>query len=359
MSYKQLDLARSSILALSLAAGAGLEAVAQEPSPGLSSGTGQGTGSGLSTGVQRNQSGSMSGSGPPSAGLGRRYTPTGPLPGGTRGVSGYGPGVNVQFPDDPYLVPFMTLEQFGGPIDDKAPTGVTPDLLKRARLIASPEERSLALQRIAKGAIASNQLTLAHQTLQEAANIIDSIKDPLIHDQRLIALVTSLNALTRELLREGLGERPLRELELGAIQAPQNHMDGGLIIRMARLEWKRTVHLALMIDNPTYRSEMLYRVVESEASGSKTIANGFARPSDAQVSLGNTPEPAPPDDPRNDKFRKLADEILVNSFDVAKEIDRLVWKFQGMVQIALQAANSQQFTRGVELAHQIDNAKSR
>lgn len=360
MSKKHFDFARTSILSLGLIAGTGLCAVAQEQ-PGLSSGTGQGTGTGLSTGVQRNPSGSMSGSGPPPAGLGRQYTPSAPLPGGTFGTAGYGPGVNVQFPDDPYLIPFMALEQFGGPVDEKAPTGITPELLKKARLIASPEERSLALQRIARGAIASNQLTLAHQTLQEAAGIIDSIDDPLIHDQRLIALVTSLNALTRELLREGLGERPLRELDLGGQPAPpQNHMDGGLIIRMARLEWKRAVHLASKIGNPTYRSELLYRVVESEASGSKTIANGFARPSDGQVSLGHAPpEPAPAEDQRIEKFRKLADEILVDAFDVAKQIDRLVWKFQGMVQIALQAANSQQFTRGVDLAQQIDNAKSR
>lgn len=359
MFKRHFDFARTSILAISLTAGTGLPAAAQETSPGLSSGSGQGTGSGLSTGVQRNRSGSMSGVGPPSSGLGRQVTPPAPLPGGTYGTAGYGPGIHVQFPDDPYLIPFMALEQFGGPIDDKAPTGVTADLLKKARLISSPEERSLALQRIAKVAIASNQLTLAHQTLQESANIIDSITDPLTHDQRLIAIVTSLNALTRELLREGLGERPLRELDLGGAQVPQNHMDGGLIIRMARLEWKRAVHLALKIGNPTYKSEMLYRVVESEASGSKTIANGFARPVDGQVSLGNTPETTPSEDHRNENFRKLADEILVDSFDVSKEIDRLVWKFQGMVQIALQAANSQQFTRGVELARQIDNAKSR
>jgi hypothetical protein len=358
MVDKQLDLARTSILAISLVAGIGLPAAAQETSPGLSSGSGQGTGSGRSTGVQRNTTGSMSGVGPPSSGLGRQV-PVGPLPAGRLGSLGSGPGVNVQFPNDPYLVPFLRLEQFGGPVDPNAPTGVTPELLEKARLIESPEERSLALQRIARGAIASNQLTLGHQTLEEAASTVDSISDPLVHDQRLIALVTSLNALNRELVREALGEKPLRELDLVGQQAPQNHMDGALIIRMERLEWKRAVHLALNIINPTYRSEMLYRVVESMASGSKTIANGFARGSDGQVSIGNTPEATPSDDQRTEKFRKLADEILVDSFEVAKQIDRLVWKFQGEVQIALQAANSQQFTRGVELATQIDNAKSR
>jgi hypothetical protein len=359
MFFEHFDLARKSILAVSLAGVMGISAAAQEQ-PGLSSGSGQGTGSGLSTGVQRNATGSMSGSGAPSSGLGRQVLPPDRLPGGTFGTSGYGPGVNVRFPDDPFLIPFMSLEQFGGPVDPNAPTGVTPELLKRAREISTPEERSLALQRLAKGAIASNQLTLAHQTLEEAATAVDSISDPLVHDQRLIALVTSLNALSRELVREGLGERPLRDLDLGGgQQAPQNHMDGALIIRMERLEWKRAVHLASNISNPTYRSEYLYRVVESMASGSKTIANGFPKTSEALVSQGNNPGASQGEDARTEQFRKLADEILVDSFDVAKQIDRLVWKFQAMVQIALQAANSQQFKRGVELCLQIDNAKSR
>ena len=46
-----------------------------------------------------------------------------------------------------------------------------------------------------------------------------------------------------------------------------------VLIRMARLEWKRGVYLASIIGNPTYRNEMLYKVAESEASGSATIAN--------------------------------------------------------------------------------------
>ncbi len=104
---------------------------------------------------------------------------------------------------------------------------------------------------------------------------------------------------------------------------------------------------------------MLYRVVESEAAGSKSIADAFAKAPEAPISFGNAPAVAPSEDPRNDKFRKLADEILVEAFDIAKQIDRLVWKFRAEVQVALQAANSQQFTRGVELALQIDNSKSR
>jgi hypothetical protein len=358
MFFRHFDLARTSILAVSLGASIGLPAAAQEQ-PGLSSGSGQGTGSGLSTGVQRNPTGSMSGVGPRSRGAGGQARPPAPVPAGSyRGGGGYGQGVNVQFPNDSLLVPYLELEQFGGRVEGLGPTGVTPDLLKNARLIASPEERSLALQRIAKGAIESNQLTLAHQTLEEAAATVDSVTDPLVHDQRLIAIVTSLNTLTPVLLRVGLEERPRRELDLGGPDASKR-MDTALIVRMARLEWKRAAHLAANIANPTYRNEMLYSVADSEAAGSKAVADAFAKPPEAPISFGNPAEVTPVDDPRNEKFRKLADEMLVDAFDIAKQIDRLVWKFRAMVQVALHAANSQQFARGIELALQIDNAKSR
>ncbi len=361
MLFRHFDFARTSILAVSLGAAIGLPAAAQEQ-PGLSSGSGQGTGSGLSTGVQRNPTGSMSGVGPRAPRAGGPVTPMAPVPGGTfRGGAGFTPGVNVQFPNDPLLVPYLKLEeeQLGGPVDGMAPNRVNADLLKQARLIASPEERSLALQRIAKGAIESLQLTLAHQTLEEAAKTVDSVTDPLVHDQRLIAIVTSLNTLTPVVLRVAIEERPRRDSDLAGPEASPKRMDTELIFRVARLEWKRAAHLAANIGNPTYRNEMLYRVVESEAAGSKSIADACAKASEAPISFGNTPEVPQGEDLRNDKFRKLADEILVEAFDIAKKIDRLVWKFRAEVQVALQAANSQQFRRGVELALQIDNSKSR
>jgi len=361
MFLRHFDLGRTSILAVSVAAGLALPAAGQEQ-PGLSSGSGQGTGSGLSTGVQRNRSGSMSGVGPRASGAVGPAVPPASIPvGGFRGLPGLGQSVNVQFPNDPLLVPYLRLEleEFGAPADGTGPTRVTAEVLKNARLIASPEERSLALQRIAKGAIESMQLTLAHQTLEEAAKTVDSVQDPLVHDQRLIAIVTSLNTLIPVLLRVGLEDTPRRDSDqIGQNAAPQP-MDAATVVRLARLEWKRAAHLAANIGNPTYRNEMLYRVAESEAAGSKAIADAFAQPPEAPISFGNLPQAPAADDPRNEKFRQLADEILVESFDVAKQIDRLVWKFRAMVQVALQAANSQQFTRGVELALQIDNAKSR
>ena len=126
--------------------------------PGLSSGTGAGTGAGGRTGVLRNQSGSMSGVGPGASGNVLRGRPVPPLPGSEsrRGMTSFGPGRRRDVPQRPLLDP---VHGDGRARRRRAtarcPTASPPDLLKNARLIATPEERSLALQRIANGAIGS------------------------------------------------------------------------------------------------------------------------------------------------------------------------------------------------------------
>jgi hypothetical protein len=376
----------SAVLVVGLTAGvSGLARAQMTTGPGLSSGSGAGTGAGGFAGVQRNRSGSVSGVGPgASEGAVLRGRPLTQPPGYRREV--FGPSLDVTFPNDPYLVPFLTMEQPGATSDPTAPTHVTNELLKNARLIATPDERSLALQRIANGAIASAQLTLAHKTLEEAMAAAAEVKVPLVRDQRLIAIVTSLTNLSDALLRDR------RENMSGAVapeadaarpdavppdgskpEALPKALDGTTLIRMARLEWQRGVYLASVISNPTYRNEMLYKVAESEASGSASIANESMKASEVD-SLADRPAPAAPsekDKPlalddrararqaKNDTLRQLADSILVSSFEDAKKIDRLIWKYRAMVRIALAAADSQQYSRGVELAHGIDNGESR
>ncbi len=151
-----------------------------------------------------------------------------------------------------------------------------------------------------------------------------------------------------------------------------------VMIPLARLEWRRAVYLAEIIGNPTYRNEMLYRVAESEAAGSSALANDFAK-TDEGDSLGNRPapigpyrrerlsrrRPAPLPPPASDDakenaiYAKLADEVLVDSWNVANGIDRLIWKNRAMVRITLTASDSQQFRRAMELARKIQNAESR
>lgn len=229
---------KSAALAFGLALLVSVPAHAQMTSgPGLSSGSGEGTGAGGFSGIHRNQSGSLSGVGPgPAEGGVLRGRPL------TEPRQAFGPSLDVTFPNDPYLVPFLTMEQPGAAYDPKMPTRVTAELLKNARLIASPDERSLALQRIANGAIASDQLTLAHNTLEEAMAATAQVQVPLVRDQRLIAIVTSLTALSNDLLRdrrESLSGAPAPDGDAAKPEALPKALDGATLIRMARLEWQR------------------------------------------------------------------------------------------------------------------------
>jgi hypothetical protein len=367
---------QSAALVFSLAACVSGSAHAQMTSgPGLSSGSGAGTGAGGTTGVLRNRSGSLSGVGPAASSRSVLRGQPEALPRGSR-TQAFGPSLDVTFPNDPYLIPFLTMEQPGASYDPKIPTRVTTELLKNARLIATPDERSLALQRIANGAIASDQLALAHSTLEEAMTAAAEVDVPLVRDQRLIAIVTSLTALSNDLLRDR-HENPAGALapdgDAAKPEALPKGLDSPTLIRMARLEWQRGVYLALSIGNPTYRNEMLYKVAESEALGSATIANDASKTSGLE-SLADRPaagerneqEKAPKLEERaraqqakNENLKQLADAILVSSFEDAKKIDRLIWKYRAMARIALAAADSQQYTRGLELARQIDNGESR
>ncbi len=372
---------KPAILALCLALAIPGQASAQMTGgAGLSSGSGSGTGAGGRTGVLRNQSGSLSGAGPRAVGdqsVGDRPLP--PLSGSRarRPLSAFGPGVDVTFPNDPYLLPFMELEQPGVPLDKKAPTHITNELLKNARLITSPDERSLALQRIANGAIASRQLYLAHQMLEEATTATSDVTIPLVRDQRLIAIVTSMASLTDAMLLQGrqvLNESVGLDPDSARPEALPKGSDPTVLIRTCRLEWKRAYYLAGIIGNPTYRNEMLYRVAESMASGSASVANyvsaPIADPSKLPPAAAAPPKPAVTPEPAraaqakpkpadNDTFKKTADDILVDSFDVAKKIDRLIWKYRAMVRIALLAADSEQYSRGFELSRGIENGESR
>ncbi len=420
MWNKRRDGTRSAVVALSLAVGGGWGSCAMAqgypPGPGFSSGTGVGTGSGAgamstanpsgygSYGATDSGSGAMSARGPGSPMVGGRALPLGRR----RGMVPYGPGVDVSFPTDPYLVPFLVPQQVDNPLEGPSAGQVGNSLLADARKIVDPAERSLALRQIANGAMASNQLALAHHILEESIAASSHVTVPLVRDQRLIGLVVSLTTLSDGLLRAasenrdilgGATDADLADLDDAAATAEGARRGNPLVlIRIARLEWRRAVYLAAIINNPTYRNEMLYRVAESEAVGSARVANdlpraldlsslGYRAPAElARGAAGAVPPPPPrparpagpggredqpaplPVPPRRatgdvdfsvDILNRLADEILVDSWNVARQADRLIWKHRAMVRITLAASDSQQFNRGFELARTIGNAESR
>ena len=102
-----------------------------------------------------------------------------------------GPGVNVRFPDDPALAPLLGGEDGLGPAGPNAASQVTPDLLENVRLITDTYDRSRALLDLAREAILSNQLLLAHRTLKQAVTAAVNEPNALRHDQLIIEVITT------------------------------------------------------------------------------------------------------------------------------------------------------------------------
>ena len=80
-------------------------------------------------------------------------------------------------------------------------------------------------------------------------------------------------------------------------------------------------YLARRISNPTYRSEILYRVVDNQSYGSQTIVNEFPAPTDSRSRSFRSAR----------VFDGLPDRILEDAARVALLIERPVWRDRGLV----------------------------
>lgn len=333
-------------LALALLALGAAQPLAAQNESGLTSGSGSGTGTGASSRYDR----------PPGqdAGLGTAGEFSGiPLvpPGAsTEGGVPLGPGVNVRFPNDPGLAPFLSLEQSEAE-DGQNRARIRREMLDVANKLDSPGERGRVLLQIARGALLGGQVRLAHQAIEDAANAVLHEDNDLIHDQLIISIVTTTGLLAETLLREAKPQTLLFE-DFNDGGAP-GRLQPDTAIRFARLEWRRSAYMASLIRNPTYRSEYLERSVENMADGSAVIALEYAGPTSA-----GGPEGAPSDEEIAD-FKKQADEILSEAVSFAQRIERPIWKNRAMESIATAAGQSDQNDRADEIAGAIQNAEAR
>ena len=105
--------------------------------------------------------------------------------------------------------------------------------------------------------------------------------------------------------------------------------------------------IARQILNPTYRSEMLYRVVDNMAYGSQTIVTDF------------TPVVIEGPERGHDPYAGPADQILRDAAAFVQWIERPVWRDRALVAIAAASSASKQFARGLEVARMIPQPEVR
>ena len=329
---------------------------AQSPAQGLppNTGSGSGTGTGMSSGFPGSTgTGRESSSGLGTTGTGREGISTPLLP-GTRPNSGL----------------TRPIDRQGGGLSPATGGGgmstVSPDLFLDARSVTDPGERALALIRIAQTAVFSRQLVEAHTALFEAGPAALLERNHVIREQRITAIIVSLLDLAESRMREDF------DLDLAVPiedpTAPKSPADAANPpataplpptpridkLREALPEWTQAVELAGKLDQPTSRTEMLFKIVESEAFNSQRLVTDPVRNA---FSSGATarPNPATLDPP----IRVFADDLLVSSSRHAAMIERPIWRDYASFSIVTNAAISSQFSRGFQIARAIRQPEAR
>jgi len=259
----------------------------------------------------------------------------------------------VQFPDDPALAPFLSLEERDTP--SRTGLKITQEMIDTAKQLPEAGERGRVLLQITRGAVLGNQLTTANKALVEAAAAAAAEeRNELIHDQLIISLVTTAGLLSDALLREAKPQGAFAAEDVRNEAIATTKLDPEAAIRLARLEWRRSVYMAAQIKSPTYRSEYLERAIENMANGSATIALEYVKP----AAEGDDPAKKSEDE-KSAGYRKQADEILLEAVEAARLIQRPIWKNQALERVAVAAGQSDQYDRATEIANGIENAEAR
>lgn len=274
-----------------------------------------------------------------------------------------GPGATVRFPGEEPIMPLDAVEftrPEGGSLANQQ-SAVTENQLRYARRIPGAGDRSLALSRIASAATFSNQLEVAERALTDSSDAALLMHPGLVQDQRLISIVTALMGVAEARLREARTGSSTVDVtvgpESGGKPAPTplpGDERGRYVhhIQQAQSEWRKAATLALRVSDPTYRSEVMYRVADNVSFGSQSLANEPS-PNAAEVPPGNKRGgPGRPDE-------NLPDQLLQEAASVAAQIDRPVWHDQALYKVTTAAAESRQYARAMTIARMIPSPEVR
>ena len=131
------------------------------------------------------------------------------------------------------------VKKLGEPRAPREPRWSLEEVLKNAQLVTENYDRSRAMEEVAREAILSNQLLLAHHILEQAATAALKEENSLRHDQLIIEAITTTALLTETLIREGKTQPVLLEADDTRPEPIPRKLDPKLAIRLARLEWQR------------------------------------------------------------------------------------------------------------------------
>ena len=302
------------------------------------SGAGTGTGSSASSGLGTTGTGRQSGNGLGTTGTGNE---SGASRRGPTGVIGGSPARDqrVGAPRESFSDPSL-----GRPLPGQTLTGeelkrFNADLLPKARLIQQPSERALAMEKVARIKIIDEKFDEAHAVLVEAGQAALAEPSFSLRDRRMVGIVQTWISLAERELTEGTLPESFGSKDPAAIPVPAADIRLSWI-KKAQGAWDDAAELASQIGSRNFQGEMLFRVIESRATGSAQVADESTRtPGDSKTRPNGSPELA-----------DQADHGLVKVLDHAKFFKLMVWHDQALDVAAARAAASGQFERGRMLA---------
>ena len=224
------------------------------------------------------------------------------------------------------------------------------DLMRDARAIQDPGERSLALVRVARTSIFLGLPDFGDKAVFQAADDAQLVPDDTLRDQRIVNVIEATLALAEEHMRD------IRMFETANDPAPRSPglpppltTDRRANLERGRTEWDMAFRLAFAIRNPSARTETLYKVVESESLGSASLVREPFRLSGGRADPARLPA----------HIRSFSDALLATAIDHATRIERPIWRDRALVAIATNAAVSAQFERATQAARSIPQPEVR
>ena len=340
----------STALAFGLGLGAPSLALAQQTNPGntnISTGSGAGTSPGVSPG-----------SSPSSTRIGNSDLRS-PMPGpgpnrlGPRGAQD--PGMNPGGGIDPSTgLPAALVNQPMTAFTQAEVNAIEARMLQDMRSVTNPADRAMGMDQVALAKLTShstgdNRLEDAHQAIAEGAQAALRVEDRVTRDIRMRLLVRTALLLADEQTREAMTLTDVIDPAITTDPQPWTPRRRFDWLQRAETERRMAAELASKITNSTLRSEMLFRVVDSTAQGSQTIAQNALRVDGKRSDLKSSAK----------IITRMADRGLVFAANDADRIAKPIWRDRAMVSIAIAASESEQFDRGIEICRTIPQPEYR
>ena len=226
-------------------------------------------------------------------------------------------------------------------------------LLPLARQITDPDSRALAMERTARAFILlpGNHFTEAHSALAEGSDAARLLPQGIVRDLRFRQLGLSYILLAEEESRDAISPDNPSDRVDPATYHYREFKDRADRLSKAGDAWQGAIDCAREIISANYRSDLVYRVCDSEAgaNGSQAVVNGALQAGEPRRDLAGM----------RDDLKKLADQLLVRAHDHTKDINIVIWRDRALLSIAVSAAASDQFSRGFQIAQAIPQPEFR